>query len=258
MENNETIIASITLDEIVSQYLDQHQMPQSKYRRIYSIAIRGYRLFYRDSTGFPQQVSLPIQANQSSVLPTNLMSIISVGVLNQRGEVASLVYDPLLAIYDSTNPNRQQQPTQETLATDLDVLFSLQDAGNLGYVGYGQFGQYGVGSQPVIGFYNVEWQNRVLIYNFQNVQPNNVLVEYLGLPCENGEYLLHPFFSEALIAYINWMDSVGNPRKSKGERQMNERDFNVQYRNARFAMAPFDPSDVYNQWRQQQRLSPKT
>jgi hypothetical protein len=252
------LIASITLDEIVSQYLDQHQMPQSKYRRIYSIAIRGYRLMYRDSTGFPQQVSLPILANQTSVLPTNLMSIISVGVLNQRGEVASLVYDPLLAIVNAESPTRTNQPTDQTLATDLDVLFSLQDAGNLGYVGYGQFGQYGVGSQPVIGFYNIDWENRVMLYNFQNTQTDNVLVQYLGLPCDNGEYLIHPFFSEALIAYINWMDSVGNPRKSKGERQLNKQDFDIQYRNARFAMSPFDPSDAYNQWRQQQRIAPKT
>jgi hypothetical protein len=255
---SENLIASITLDEIVNQYLDQHQMPQSKYRRIYSIAIRGYRLMYRDSTGFPQQVSLPILANQTSVLPTNLMSIISVGVLNQRGEVASLTYDPLLAIYDSTNPNRLNQPTQETLATDLDVLFSLQDAGNLGYVGYGQFGQYGVGSQPVIGFYNIDWQNRVMLYNFQNVQPNNVYVQYLGLPCEDGEYVIHPFFTEALVAYINWQDSVGNPRKSKGERQLNKHDFDVEYRNARFASTPFDPSQMFNQFRQEQRIAPKT
>lgn len=177
-----TLVPSITLDEITNQYLDQHQMPQSKYRRIYSIAIRGFRLFYRDSTGYLQQVSLPILANQTSVLPANLLSITSVGVLNQRGEVASLVYDPLLATVNAESLSRLNQPTDQTLATDLDVLFSLQDAGNLGYVGYGQFGQYGTGSQPVIGFYKVDWQNRVLLYGFNNIQPNNVIVEGLGLP----------------------------------------------------------------------------
>jgi len=248
----------ITLDEIVNDYLDQHQQPQSKYRRLMRMAVRGWRLFYRDSTGIPFQVTLPILANGTSVIPTNCISnILSIGVLNQRGEIASLSYDPLLSTTDSTSSSRYSQQTEQTLVDNDQMIFSLQDGINVGYAGYGGFGSLGVGSQPVIGFYNVDWGNRVIIYNFNTLQ-TEVIIEYLGAPVLDGNYAIHPFFQEAMVAWLNWVDSVGNPRKSKGERQLNQRDFDVQYANARRAMNPLNPSDIYNQVRQSSRLAPKS
>jgi len=247
----------ITLDEIVNNFLDMHQMPQSKYRRIYSMAIRGYRLFYRDSLGIPKQVTLPILANGTSVLPTDCMSNISIGVLNQRGEIASLTYDQLLSITDSTSNDRYSQQTEGTLVDNDQMLFSLQDGVNVGYAGYGGFGSLGVGSQPVIGFYNIDWANRVIIYNF-HTQQTEVIFEYLAVPNADGDYAIHPFFQEAMIAWLNWQDSIGNARKGKGERQLNQRDFDVQYLNARKSLHPFNPSDLYNVSRQGDRMAPKS
>lgn len=229
-------------------------MPQSKYRRIYSIAIRGWRLFYRDSTGFPKEVTLPVLANGTSVLPTDAMNCMSVSVLNQRGERASLVYDQLLAITQVESNARESQPTDELLATGENVLFSLQDTGNYG-LGYGGFGQYGIGAQPVIGYYNIDWAQRVIIYNFHFCQ-TEVIFGYLGMVDVDGDYAIHPFFQEALIAYINWMDSVGNIKKPN--RAENKRDFDIQYSNARRAMNPFDVSQQYNVVRAGDRLSPKS
>jgi len=68
---------------------------------------------------------------------------------------------------------------------------------------------------------------------------------------------VHPFFQEALIAYITWQDSVGNPKSNATERRLNKQDFDLQYRNARQAQTPFDPSDSYNQYRASMRLSVK-
>lgn len=251
----EPIAPLITLDEITNGYLDQHQMPQSKYRRIYSIAIRGFRLFYRDSTGIPKTVTLPVLGNGTSVLPTDAMNKIAIGVLNQRGEIASLVYDPLLALTDTTSPNREQQPTEHLLVNNDDILFALQDGNNIGYVGYGGYGQLGVGSQPVIGYYNIDWANRVIVYNF-HFKPTEVIFSYLGIPDVDGDYAIHPFFQEALIAYINWQNSVGDVKKQY--REINKRDYDIAYNNARKAMAPFDPSDMYNVNRQGARLAPKS
>ncbi len=243
----------ISLDEIVQGYLDQFGRPDAQYRRIYNIAIRGFRLFYRDSTGYPSTVELEVLANGTAVLPVNALNRISVGVLNNKGEKASLVYDPLLSLFDSTNPERTQQATVETLITNEEFVLGFQSLQNGTVPNYG-YGQYGVGAQAPIGFYNIDWESRVMIFNFGFNQPT-VLFEYLGLPYENGTYLLHPFFQEALIAYVAWQDSVGS---KKGDRDRNKRDFDIAYRNARFAMNPLDPSDIYNQFRQTMRLAVKT
>ncbi len=244
-----------TLDEIVEGYLDQHQRPEAQYRRIYNIAIRGFRLFYRDSTGYPSTVELEVLANGTAVLPVNALNRISVGVLNNKGEKASLTYDPLLSLFDSTNPERTQQTTVETLITNEDYVLGFQSLQNGTVPVYG-YGQYGVGAQAPLGFYNIDWENRVMIFNFGFNQPT-VLFEYLGLPYENGNYLLHPFFQEALIAYIAWQDKLGDRRIGVGEKRDSERIYNVQYQNARRSMDPFDPSDIYNQHRQTMRLAVK-
>lgn len=248
----------LELDEIINGYLDENLMPQSKYRRISGLAIRGWRLFYRDSTGFPQETVLTVLANGTAVLPVGALNSISVSVLNQRGEKASLVYDSLLAFTDAESPTRTSQHTEQTLATGEEILFSLQDSGNLGYVGYGGFGQYGVGSQPTTGRYNIDWENRVMVFQFHHFHPTQVIFEYLSAPCNDGVYMIHPFFEEPLIDYITWRQIKGNPKASKSEKAEAKRDYDVSYRNARFSMTPFDPSQMYNQFRQSERLSPKT
>lgn len=246
----------ITLDEITNWYLDQNDLPQSKFDRISRLAIRGYRLFHRDSTGFPITETLTVLANGTAVLPVGALNKISVGVLNNRGEIASLTYDPLLSMFDSTAAGRQSQDTLETLITNEDLIVGIQELQG-GLVPLYGYGQYGVGGSGTLGFYNIDWQNRVMIFNFGFAYPTVEFV-YLGLPCEDGCYLLHPFFQEALLAFIKWQDLVGSRKAGIGETGMAKRDYDIAYNNARKAMSPLDLSDVYNQFRQSQRLSVKT
>lgn len=255
---NPTPSPTISLDEIVEGYLSQHMLPSAQYRRIYQIAIRGFRLFMRDSLAVPITTTLDVLANNTAVLPVGAMNSISVGVLNQRGEFASLTYDPTLSTGQSTNPNRLEQQTYHELVNPNDIIFNLQDTLNVGY-GYGGFGQYGIGSTGVIGFYNIDWQNRVMVFNFHRFCPNQIVFQYLGLPCEDGNYYIHPFFQEALIAYIAWQDSASGSgsKVALALRVSNKRDFDMQYNNARKAMTPFNPSDQYNVYREGARLSPK-
>lgn len=254
-----TVIDSlgISLDEITNFYLDQHQLPQSKFDRISRLAIRGYRLFYRDSTGCPKTVTLSVQANNTSVLPVDAMNKISVGVLNARGEIASLTYDPLLALTDVESSTRlEQQVDPNLIITNQAIILSYPETLGGLQASYG-YGQFGIGSQPVLGFYNIDWQQRTIVYNFGFMQ-TEVIFSYLGLYDNNGEYYIHPFFQEALIAFIEWQDLKGNPKSTLGEKAQAKRDYDIQYNNARKSMTPFDPSDMYNVTRQGARLSPKS
>ncbi len=253
--NQESVQPTLTLDEIAEGYILQHRRPESAYFLVYQLGIRGLRLFHRDSTGFPQTATLTVLGNGTAVLPTNALNKISVGVLNNRGEIASLTYNPLLSFSQDANPNREQQPHVDTLITNEQAIIAFQELQD-GLVPSLGYGQYGVGAQPNIGFYNIDWENRVMVFNFHFCQPTVEFV-YLGLPCEGGNYLVHPFFQEALIAYITWQDSVGNPKSNTAERRNNKADFDLQYRNARMAMAPLDLSDIYNSYRKSMRLSVK-
>lgn len=248
--------AALTLDEITNWFLDQFNLPQSQFDRISRLAIRGYRLFYRDSTGMPQTITLTVQANGTAVLPVNALNKISVGVLNNRGELASLTYDPLLSSFDATSSTRQQQTAYETLITNEELVVGIQElqAGLVPLLGYGQFG---VGGTGTIGFYNIDWKQRVMTFNFGFRLPTVEFV-YLGLPCEDGNYLIHPFFQEALIAWMTWQDMIGKRNVGVGDKQLAKRNFDVQYDNARKSMSPCDPSDVYNLYRRNMRLAVKS
>lgn len=253
MPQDLTLEPTISLDEIVNGYLSARELPQSKYRKIYAIAIRGFRLFLRDSLAIPITTTLEVLANNTAVLPVGALNKISVGVLNQRGEINSLTYDPILGLGESTNPNRLNQQTYHSLVDNDDLIFSLQDNLNIGYP-IGGFGQLGIGSSSTVGFYNINWQTRVMVFNFHYFCPTSVQFVYLGVPCEDGDYAIHPFFQEALHAYIEWQ---ANLMSGLGLRDRNKRDFDVSYRNARFSMQPFDSSDVFNQQRMATRMAPK-
>lgn len=246
----------ISLDEISNGYLDQHQRPAGQYRRIYSMAIRGFRLFYRDSLGLPKSVTIPIQANGVAVLPTDFMSKIQIGVLSEKGEFASLVEDNNLSFTEATSNNRLDQTKYHTNVDNTDLILGFQDYNNGIYPGCG-YGQLGVGGSGLIGSYRIDYADRVIVLNF-HYKPTNLILEYLAMPTNDGEYSVHPFFQEALIAYIRWQDSIGNKNIGIGQQRDNKAIFDMEYKNARRSISPFDPSDASNQYRQSMRLAVKS
>lgn len=256
METENSVDSTVSLDEIVIDYLDQYKRPDRDYRIIYGIAVRGLRLFYRDATGQPQTVDLTVLANNTAVLPIGALNRIKCGVLNNRGEIAPFTYDPDLSLFDSTNPQRTGQPTSDLLVNNQQFLVAATEFNN-GYLpGYG-YEQLGIGSTPVLGFYNIDWANRVVVFNFGKMSYPTVQFVYLGLPCcNNGDYFVHPFFQEALISWIDWQVTKPKRLARKGK-SAEENDFDIQYRNARMAMDPFSVSDQYNQWRASLRMAVK-
>jgi hypothetical protein len=256
METENSIDATVSLDEIVNNYLDQYKRPDRDYRIIYGIAVRGLRLFYRDALGQPQTVNLTVLANKTAVLPIGALNRIKCGVLNNRGEIAPFTYDPDLSLFDSTNPQRTAQPTSDLLINNEQFVVGATELNN-GYLpGYG-YEQLGIGSQPNLGFYNIDWANRVVVFNFGPVIYPTVQFVYLGLPCcDNGDYFVHPFFQEALISWIDWQVTIPKRMARRGK-SAEEAAFDMQYRNARTAMDPFSMSDAYSQYRSSLRMAVK-
>jgi hypothetical protein len=256
MQTENTIDATVSLDEIVTGYLDQYHRPDRDYRIIHGIAVRGLRLFYRDSTGQPQTVNLTVLANKTAVLPIGALNRLSCGVLNNRGEIAPFTFDPSMSLFDSTNPQRTAQPSADLLINNEQFLVAGTELNN-GYLpGYG-YEQLGVGSQPNLGFYNIDWANRVVVFDFGPICYPTVQFVYMGLPCcDNGDYFVHPFFQEALISWIDWQVSKPKRLARKGK-SPEELDFDISYRNARMAMDPFSMSDAYNQYRSSLRMAVK-
>lgn len=75
-------------------------------------------------------------------------------------------------------------------------------------------------------------------------------LEVVTLPqaTQDGDYLVHPLFVEALIKWIVWEDGLGNPKISGSTSAENERRYYNALRHARRAVKPFSLDQVYKQY----------
>lgn len=70
----------IYLDEVINGYLSQFRMPESAYSRIASLAIRGRKELHLHSCGYPTEVTLDVQADNSLIVPDDLLNVISLRI----------------------------------------------------------------------------------------------------------------------------------------------------------------------------------
>lgn len=244
----------LTLDEIVNNFLDSAEMPDAQYRRIFSIAIRGYRQMHFHASGQPQSVELEVLANKTSVLPQDYLQKINIGVFNQRGELSPLTEDTLLGLRKDTEVDRLEQRNFELL---VDPQNDNWINSGLFYNNWGMWRQYGVGSQSDLGFYRIDPQNQVVVYNFHFRYPT-VQLEYLPIVSEDNQYVVNPFFQEALISFIRWQNAIDSRRFNIGEREQYKTDYYNNLRVAKRAIKPFDPYEPINQYNRTTMLAPRS
>jgi hypothetical protein len=245
----------LALDEIINGFLSEQDLPNSQFDRIQSIAIRGYRQLHYHSIGRPKQCELDVLPNKTSVLPCDLTNLLDIGVLNFKGELVSLTYDDKLGLYDSTNPQRTAQPIAPVILTNEDYLYTSPIA-NIDYPFF-FMRQYGTGSSSDLGFYKIDWKERVIIYNF-GFNYSEVTLSYLPIAGDDGVYYVDPLFQEALIGFITWRHMVGSRKYTTNDREEAKAYYDNQLRIARRAQSPLNPSEIYNQFNRSTRLAPRS
>ena len=231
------MIGAITMDEIVNAYLDAEEVPDSLYRRIHGLGVRAYRQIYMHATGQPIPVELEVLANKTAILPCDCLNKISVGTLNAKGQISPFTEDGGLGLGDATNVNRLGQPTQDiTINQNAEIYYNPNGT----YVGSFLGGQYGSGARSDLGFYRMDWEQRLIIFDFQ-FPYTSVWMEYLPVFTDDGQYNVSPFFVEAILSFIEWKDK----RNGASDRANAERQWGNQFRIGRRSMKPFDASQVF-------------
>src|SRR5690606_7092158 len=64
------------------------------------IAIRGWRQLNWDVTGVAKREKLCVEPNMTVCLPDDLIKLLSIGVVNNKGELATLTNNPRLTEFD--------------------------------------------------------------------------------------------------------------------------------------------------------------
>ena len=241
----------ISLDSIVKDYLNEANLSNNQYFRIWHILYRGFEEVGLDAFYKVQSVKLPINSNLTVTLPADYINWSKVGVLNNRGEIIPLNYNEKLTTYADLLPDRLEKTQDDTLGTT--------NWGNVFWYnywnGYAYTNIYGVPSgAPFVGSFKVDTANGVILLN-EDYQYEYLMLEYIASPQVGGEYYLPMQFREVLIAWVRWMDIVSIPAKThvvNANVGMRER---LYYNARRKAIAKWKPIRLSEAYQSSQELT---
>lgn len=244
-------LAYISLDSIVTDFLDEAKNNQQAYLRMWNIAYRGMEKLGIDAFYKIQSVKLPINANMTVMLPADYINWSKVGVLNSIGEIIPLNYNDNLSQYADLLPDRVEKNQDDTLGTT--------NYGNVYWYnywnGYAYTNIYGVPSgSPFVGNFKVDNANGVILLN-QDFQYDYLMLEYVASPQAGNEYYIPVQFREALIAWMIWRDNISIPAKThvaNSNIQMRRHDF---FEARRLAIASYRPTRISEAYQSSQELT---
>lgn len=199
----------ISLDTIISDYLNEAQLSNNQYFRLWHIAYRGMEDMGIDAFYQIKSVKLPVNANLTVTLPSDYLNWSKVGVLNSAGEIIPLNYNDKLTEFADLSPDRLSKTQDNTLGT-WQWNYCWYNYWN----GYAYVNIYGVPSgAPFVGSFKIDISNGVLLLD-DNYQYDYVMLEYVSSPTPGGDYQIPMQFREAFISWLRWKDVQSIPTKT--------------------------------------------
>lgn len=204
------------IEQVVSEFLDEINGGQAEFSRAYRIALRGVRELTFDVTGEVQNSRLSLNCDHTANLPEGCIKVIKIGHLSPHGEIIALRENNDLSVGDYHGHTRDRL---DGFNNYLGYKDNLDYIGNLSLEG-SYFTTFhhslGVGSYSNRGDYKIQ---DGVVYFGAHLHGHELVVEYLGLPQVDGKLGIHPFASEALVAWIRYYWNIGRKDVSLGEKQ---------------------------------------
>jgi hypothetical protein len=247
----------VPLSEIIYQYIDQARLSNADYRRLWTAGIRGVEEIGMDVYSIPKTAKLPVNANKTVTLPSDYIGFSKVGVLNAKGEVATLRRNIALTAYKIQQADRTTSNTDNTTGN----TYRLQD---LAYVNYFDVARYVniFGAGAVLnnaGDFDIA-EEEGLIYLQNDYDFDYVILEYLSSPADDVDYKVPIQVREAILAFIAWKDIEHLPlgrRASLGDKQLRRKEYYNQKRLSNLRENPVMLWDINEVIRMGQKLVAK-
>lgn len=224
----------VSLKTVVSYCLDENDQSIGSFDKYWILAFRGLIDMMLDVTAEPLTVRLPINGNKTVTLPSDYLSWVKIGILNNNGEVSTLKINNALTTYKDTNSNRLQQLTAD-ISDSFPFLLS-----NPFYLNFYYNGQYqplfGVGGGLLqFGECRVDDKNNLIILP-PDFRFDSIILEYISSPQKNGDYQIPIVCQEAVIAFIKWKSKTGSyqeyiAEKINARRRMPKKKVHLQHFN---------------------------
>lgn len=207
-----------SVKKIVGEFLDSSDQSSHQFRRLYNIAARGMEEFTMDITGTFKTVVLDVSANKTVALPCDYVNYSKIGVINDKGEIATFKRNDQLSNYnagiDYINNRSQGAPTIESIGNWVNptsfpfLYYNYWSSG----ISYNLFGLNSGTAQ--IGSYKLDEENGVILLG-TNTDYAQIVLEYLsdGLDEAECDYFVDFRASEAFLCYIRWKNATDLRKK---------------------------------------------
>lgn len=237
----------ISLDSIVNDYLNEAELSNHRYFKIWHIMFGlmddlGLDFFYQIKS-----IKLPVNPNATVTLPADYLNWTKVGYLNNIGEVAPLKYNENLTTFGDLLPDRAAKVTGNSVILNFyspssPTFFNYYNVNNGGYgnlYGLPTTGSYG-------GQFKVDETNGVILLDTYWVW-SDLMLEYRASPMEGQEYYVPMHFRKTLIAGAWWVDkkAINVKRGAVGINRDLERTYWNERRLAVARYRPFNLDQAY-------------
>jgi hypothetical protein len=210
----------VPLKQIVSMTLDENNQSIGSFDAYWILGFRALVDLFLDVTAEALTVRLPVSGNKTVAFPSDYISWVKIGILNENGEVSTLKINNALTTYKDTNPNRL-----EKLTSDINDAAPLL-LGSPFYLNYYYNNTYqplfGVGGGLIqYGECRVDDKNNLIILP-PDFRFDSIILEYISSPEKNGDYQVPIIAQEAIISFIKWKSKTG-PREEYYAEKTNAR-----------------------------------
>lgn len=248
-----------TLDETIKYYMNMLGMGSThNYEQLYNTAKLGLDQLTFDVYSVPQTVEITIRPNKTAPLPQGYLDYLYVQIINEDGEVATLVRNRKMTSLGLRNNQRPTDNTYPNLAGDSNIYSTLYGydlmmnmPGSLG-VG-GEFNKYGE--------FDID-QNTGLIKFPTNFPYQKCVLSYLSNEANKnaeGEYVVHVFAQLALMRYVDFMLKSFNTKKyNQAEIATAEQLWRDEYAKTVSRFAAFNEEEFIDTLTKQIKLAPKS
>lgn len=202
------ITSYVPLKQIVSYMIDETNESIGSFDRAWVLAFRALVDMLFDVTAEPITVRLPVEGNMTVRFPSDYITWVKIGVLNNQGEVSTLKINNALTTYRDNNPNRLTNIASADISDTFPFL--LDNPFFLNYLYNGIYQPlFGVGGGLIqYGDCRVDEENRLVVLNPQ-FRYDSIIFEYISSPQKNGDYQVPLAAQEAIIAFIKWKSKLG-------------------------------------------------
>lgn len=254
-----------SLLEVVKSYLNESDATQNKVMKYLEIGKRGLNNIHMDVSGLPRTVELVLDANTlTTPLPPDYITYKVIGYV-LGGVIVPFAQNPRIKLY--SNNGECLEPNSNRNATGINNITGL-------YTGFDQYpywGSYGMSTlapNGMLGGFSALGGDKGYICDFRIDELNGfiqygcnpevqIVMEYLANPAKvNGEYVVHPFDIEALIAWIAWRE-VENAKVSASEKERKKFEYYRERGQSRKRHYQITASSAYQKIRQTNKSAPQ-